>query len=81
MTATAFKFSEKSLDLIACPSRIDIAEGTARSSKSTSVMFKLGLKVNMSNYNQFFIAGSTSGVARRNLIDNRNGFKDMFRAV
>lgn len=79
MTATAFKFSEKSLDLIACPSRIDIAEGTARSSKSTSVMFKLGLKVNMSNYNQFFIAGSTSGVARRNLIDNRNGFKDMFR--
>lgn len=74
-----FKFSRKSLDFIYCPSRIDILEGTARSSKSTSVMFKFGLRVNASSYNQFFIAGASAGVARRNLINNQNGFMDMFR--
>lgn len=74
-----FKFSEKSLDFIFYPSKIDIAEGTARSSKSTSMMFKLGLRINASDYNQFFIAGNTAGVARRNLINNKNGFLDMFR--
>lgn len=74
-----FRFSEKSIDLIAYPSRIDIAEGTARSSKSTSMMFKFGLRVNASEYNQFFIAGNTKDVARRNLIDNKNGFMDMFK--
>lgn len=74
-----FNFSEKSLDLIAAKSKIDIAEGTARSSKSTTVMFKLGMHINNSDYNQFFIAGSTSGVARRNLVDNKNGFLEMFK--
>lgn len=76
-----FNFSEKSLDLISCPSKIDIAEGTARSSKSTSIMFKFGLHVERSEYNQFFVSGTTSGVARRNLIDNKNGFLDMFKGV
>ncbi len=74
-----FRFLEKSLDLIACPSKIDIAEGAARSSKSASIVFKLGIKIATSNYNQFFISGSTSGVARRNVVDNKNGFLDMFR--
>lgn len=72
-------FGPKSLDFISYPSKIDIAEGTARSSKSTSMMFKFGLRVNASNYNQFFISGNTAGVARRNLINNQNGFLDMFR--
>lgn len=74
-----FQFSPKSLDFIGYPSKIDICEGTARSSKSTSMMFKLGLFVNGSTYNQFFIAGNTAGAARRNLINNQNGFLDMFR--
>lgn len=76
---SAFQFSKKSLDFIGYPSLIDICEGTARSSKSTSMMFKLGLRVNASNYNQFFIAGNTAGAARRNLINNQNGFLDMFK--
>ena len=79
MQKEPFQFSRKSLDFIGYPSTIDICEGTARSSKSTSVMFKFGLRVNSSEYNQFFISGSTSGVARRNLVDNKNGFLDMFR--
>jgi len=78
-TEQPFYFSKKSLDFISYPSKIDIAEGTARSSKSTSMMFKFGLFVEMSTYNQFFIAGNTAGVARRNLINNQNGFMDMFR--
>lgn len=74
-----FRFSEKSLDLISYPSKIDIAEGPARSSKSASIAFKLGIKIENSNYNQFFVSGTTSGVARRNVVDNKNGFLDMFR--
>lgn len=71
-------FSEKSWDMLGYPSKIDIAEGAARTSKSTTVMFKLGLIVNQSKYTQFFIAGASSVVARRNLVDNPNGFKDMY---
>ena len=78
-SATPLQFSEKSLDFIMYPSKIDILEGTARSSKSTSAAFKFGLRVNASDYNQFFIAGSTSTVVRRNLVDNMNVFKDMFK--
>ena len=81
MNYIQFKFSQKSLDMIGYPSRIDVLEGTARSSKSTSVMFKFGLKVNASEYNQFFVAGSTAVVARRNLIDNKNGFKELFKGI
>ena len=47
-------FSEKSWDMLGYPSKIDIAEGAARTSKSTTVMFKLGLIVNQSKYTQFF---------------------------
>ncbi len=71
-------FSEKSWDLFKYPSRIDIAEGAARTSKSTSIMFKFGLHVDQSDYTQFFIAAQSSVVARRNLVDNPNGFMDMF---
>lgn len=73
------ELSPKSLDFIAYPSTIDILEGTARSSKSTSALIKLGLRINSSNYNQFFISGATSTVVRRNLVDNQNGFLDLFK--
>ena len=74
-----FKFGKKALDFIYCPSKIDILEGTARSGKSTANMFKFGLRVDASDYNQFFVSGTTAGVARRNLINNQNGFLDMFK--
>ncbi|MDY0183940.1 MAG: hypothetical protein RBR39_11625, partial [Proteiniphilum sp.] len=74
-----FTFSQKSFDMIMCPSTFDLLEGTARSSKSTSVMFKLGLMIEQSKQNQFFIAGTTAVVARRNLIDNKNGFLEQFK--
>lgn len=79
MDITNFTFSEKSLDMIMCPSTIDILEGTARSGKSTDVMFKLGLMIEKSKQNQFFIAGATAVVARRNLIDNKNGFLEQYK--
>lgn len=71
---TNFVWSDKSIDFFLTPSTFDLLEGTARSSKSTSAMFKLGLMIERSRYNQFFIAGSTAVVARRNLIDGENGF-------
>ena len=74
----AFRFSEKSWDFIRYPSTIDILEGTARSSKTTSLLFKFGLKVNNSSYNQHFISASDAVTARRNLIDNERGFLDLF---
>lgn len=79
MNADNFTFSQKSLDMLMCPSTFDLLEGTARSSKSTSVMFKLGLMIEQSKQNQFFIAGTTAVVARRNLIDNKNGFLEQFK--
>ena len=53
MNADNFTFSQKSLDMLMCPSTFDLLEGTARSSKSTSVMFKLGLMIEQSKQNQF----------------------------
>lgn len=74
-----FRFSEKSLDFIFFDSKIDVLEGTARSSKTTSALFKLGLKINLSKHNQHFLAATNSVVARRNLIDSKNGFLDLFK--
>lgn len=74
-----FHFLEKSWDFIRYPSKIDILEGTARSSKSTGALFKLGLMINKSDYNQHFISATDAVVARRNLIDNKNGFMDLFK--
>lgn len=73
-----FNFSEKALDLIATPSRVDILEGVARSGKSAALRFKFGLKVDESPYSQFIIAGATAVIARRNLIDCDDGFMSMF---
>lgn len=73
-----FNFSEKSIDLLATPSSIDICEGTARSSKTTTLLFKLGLIINQSDHTQFFIAGATAVVVRRNMIDSKWGFKELF---
>ncbi len=76
---TPFNFSEKSLDLLRTKSSFDICEGTARSSKTTTLAFKFGLHVNSSSHMQFFIAGATQGVARRNVVDEKNGFLALFR--
>lgn len=79
MNKEKFSFSEKSWDFIETLSNIDMLEGTARSSKSTGALFKLGLMINRSRHNQHFISATSSVVARRNLIDIEKGFKDLFK--
>lgn len=68
----------KSLDFFRTKSRIDILEGTMRSGKTTSLIFKFGLHVNASSAKQFFIAARDMVVARRNLLENQKGFLELF---
>lgn len=73
-----FTFSEKSLDLLCVQSRIDVLEGTARSSKTTTGLFKFGLRLNNSTQRQFMISGIDAVTAKRNLVDSKNGFLEQF---
>lgn len=75
---TQFNLSEKSWDLLATNNRIDVLEGTARSSKTVSGLIKFGIRVNMSNHTQHFIAAADAVVARRNLVDSKLGLLDSF---